>query len=56
VQAGYVPAEFGRSLNRVHELRLTADYPAEPPPIEKARRAIDEAATFIAGIREPIRK
>ena len=26
VQAGHVPAELGRSLNRLHELRLTADY------------------------------
>jgi uncharacterized protein len=52
VQAGYVSAELGRSLNRVHELRLTADYLAEPVPLGKARQAIDEAATFIASIRQ----
>jgi uncharacterized protein (UPF0332 family) len=30
VQTGRLPAELGRSLNRVHELRLTGDYLAEP--------------------------
>lgn len=52
VQAAHVPADLGGSLNRVHELRLTADYLAGPVPLEKAHQAIDEAATFIAAIRE----
>jgi len=30
VQTGRLSAELGRSLNRIHELRLTADYLAEP--------------------------
>jgi uncharacterized protein (UPF0332 family) len=56
VQAGHVPAELGRSLNRVHELRLTADYLSAPVPLEKARQAIDEAAAFIDGIRELLKR
>jgi uncharacterized protein (UPF0332 family) len=51
VQTGRLPAELGRSLNRVQELRLTGDYLAEPVPLEKARWAVQEAETFVAGIR-----
>ena len=50
VQAGKLPAELGRSLNRMHELRLTADYLAEPVPLDKAGRAIDEAEIFVQEI------
>jgi uncharacterized protein (UPF0332 family) len=52
VQAGHLSPEMGRSLNRVHELRLTADYLSTPVPLEKAKQAIEEAATFVAAIRE----
>jgi uncharacterized protein (UPF0332 family) len=52
VQAGALPAELGRSLNRVHELRLTADYLAGPIALEKAERAIEEAEAFVGHIRE----
>lgn len=51
VQTGRVPTEFGRSLNRVHELRLTGDYLAEPIPLEKAKQAIAEAEAFVAAVR-----
>ena len=50
IKAGHLPAEYGRSFNRVHELRLTADYLAEPVPTEKAQWAIDEATSFLAAI------
>lgn len=50
VQTGQLPAELGRSLNRVQELRLTGDYMASPVPLEKARWAVQEADTFVAGI------
>jgi uncharacterized protein (UPF0332 family) len=43
---------MGRSLIGVHELRLTADYLSTPVPLEKAKQAIEEAATFVAAIRE----
>jgi uncharacterized protein (UPF0332 family) len=39
-------------LYRVHELRLAADYLATPVPLEKAKQAMDEAAAFVAAIRE----
>ncbi len=50
VKAGHLPAEFGRSFNRVHELRLTADYLAAPVPSEKAQWAIKEATSFVTEI------
>jgi uncharacterized protein (UPF0332 family) len=52
VQTGLLPAELGRSFNRVQELRLAGDYLAEPVPLEKAEWAILEADTFIAGVRQ----
>ncbi len=51
VQTGRLPAELGRSFNRVHELRLTGDYLAEPVPLEKPRWAVQEAETFVAAIQ-----
>jgi uncharacterized protein (UPF0332 family) len=51
VRTGHVPAEFGRSLNRVHELRLTADYLVGPVQLDRAKQAIDEAEAFMASIR-----
>jgi uncharacterized protein (UPF0332 family) len=38
VQTGRLSPELGRSLNRMHELRVTADYLAEPVPLDKARQ------------------
>jgi uncharacterized protein len=49
VWTGNLPTECGRMLNRVQELRLTADYLAEPVPLDKAKWAIDEADSFVAG-------
>src|SRR5476651_339290 len=48
VRAGKLPAELGRSLNRVQELRLTADYLADPVTSERAEWAIREAEAFLA--------
>jgi uncharacterized protein (UPF0332 family) len=50
VRPGNLPAEFGRSLNRVQELRLTADYLVEPVPLDKAQWAIQEADRFVAAV------
>ena len=50
VQTGQLPTEFGRSFNRVQDLRLTADYLAEPVSLDKAKWAIQEADTFVAGV------
>lgn len=52
VQAELLPAELGRTFNRVHELRLSGDYLAEVVPADKAREAIDAAAAFIAAVRD----
>jgi hypothetical protein len=46
-----LPAELGRSLNRVQELRLAGDDLAEPVPLEKAAWAIQEADMFVANIQ-----
>ncbi len=56
VQAALLPAEFGRSLNRVHELRLTGDYLAAPVPTDKAEWAVQEAEGFVAGVRHLLTK
>ena len=56
VQAQWLPAEFGRSLNRVQELRLTGDYLAAPVPADKAERAVQEPETFVAAVRQLMAK
>jgi uncharacterized protein (UPF0332 family) len=56
VQAGHLSVEFGRSLNRIEDLRLTADYLAEPVPHEKAERAVKEAEAFAEAIRALLSK
>ena len=50
VKTEKLPAEFGRALNRVQELRLTADYLAEPVSLDKAQWAIHEADRFVAAV------
>ena len=50
VRTDKLPSELGRALNRVQELRLTADYLAEPVPLDKATWAIQEADGFVAAV------
>jgi uncharacterized protein (UPF0332 family) len=50
VRTGKLPSEFGRAFNRVQELRLAADYLAEPVPLDKAKWAIQEADRFVIAI------
>ena len=52
IQTGQLPPQLGRSFNHSHEFRLTADYLAEPVPLEKAQLAIEEATAFVRTIRE----
>jgi uncharacterized protein (UPF0332 family) len=52
VRTGRLDAEFGRSLNRVQELRLTGDYLAEPVPLERASWAVQEADAFVSAVRQ----
>jgi uncharacterized protein (UPF0332 family) len=51
VQAGLLPADLGKSLNQVEKTRLLADYTGEDVSPEKARWAVDQATSFIAGVR-----
>lgn len=50
VRTGRLPTELGRALNRVRELRLTADSLAEPVPLDKAKWAIEEADGFVVAV------
>ncbi len=51
VQAGHLAPEFGRSFNRIQELRLTGDYLPIPVPLDNARSAVQEAAAFVGAIQ-----
>ena len=55
VQAGHLAPEFGRSFNRIQELRLTGDYLTIPVPMDKARAAVQEAAAFVDAIQSLLR-
>ena len=51
VQTGKIDPAFGRSLNRVQEIRLVADYSADPPPPDDATSAVEKAQQFVAAMR-----
>jgi len=51
VQSGRVPVEQGRAFNRIHDLRMTADYLADAIPTDKAGQAIEDAAQFVQMLR-----
>ena len=45
-------ASFGRALNQVQDIRLLADYSDEPPPLDRARWAVEQAEVFVAAEQE----
>jgi uncharacterized protein (UPF0332 family) len=47
VKTGRVPVEYGRSLNRVEELRLIADYKGDPIEQDHAASAVSQAHAFV---------
>jgi uncharacterized protein (UPF0332 family) len=51
VKSGRVPVEFGRSLNRLADLRQVADYANAPIDMATAKRAVDEARLFVEQMR-----
>lgn len=51
VSGGQVNAELGRSINKVQRLRQIADYIGDPPSLEDARWAVDQAAAFVVAMR-----
>lgn len=51
VQTGKIDPALGRSINRVQEIRLVADYSADPPPLDDATSAVEKAERFVAAMR-----
>jgi len=51
VLGGQIDAAHGRAFNKVQEMRLLADYSAEPPSLADAQEAVEKAAAFVAAIR-----
>jgi uncharacterized protein (UPF0332 family) len=51
VKPGHIAIESGRSLNKVEELRLLADYKGDPISLEDAARAVDQAQIFLQEIQ-----
>ncbi len=50
VKPGLLPAEYGKSLNRAHEVRLLADYSGNPVAIEQAAELVRRATDFILAV------
>ncbi len=51
VLGGQIDASLGRAFNKVEEMRLLADYSADPPPLDKTQGAVEQAEAFVAAIR-----
>ena len=51
VLGGQIDAALGRALNRVETIRLLADYSAEPPPLEEAAWAVEQAGVFVCAVK-----
>lgn len=51
VQPGHMDAQFGRTINKVQRLRQIADYLGDPPSLEDATWAVDQAGAFIEAVR-----
>lgn len=54
VLGGQIDAPHGRAFNKVQEVRLLADYSAEPPSPDEAREAVEKAEAFVAAVRSLI--
>lgn len=51
VKSGRIAIEHGRSLNKVEDLRLIADYRGDPVSLENAAWALDQASSFLAAVQ-----
>ena len=51
VKSGRVSVELGKALNKVENLRLVADYKADPIDKEDASWAVSQAHTFVQAMR-----
>lgn len=54
VLGGRIDAGFGRAFNKVQNIRQLADHSTEPPPLDDAQGAIEQAEAFVAAIRSMI--
>lgn len=51
VKPGLVAVEHGRSLNKVEDLRLIADYRGDPVTLENAAWALKQAQHFLQAVQ-----
>ena len=51
VLGGQIDAAHGRAFNKAQEIRLLADYSAEPPSLDDAQRVVGQAVSFVAAVR-----
>ncbi len=54
VLGAHVDRDLGRALNEVQRLRQIADYIGDPPSLEDAKRAVEQAEVFVAAMRARI--
>ena len=52
VKTGHVSIELGKSLSKVEDLRLLADYKGEEIAPEKAQWALNEAIVFVLALQK----
>jgi uncharacterized protein (UPF0332 family) len=52
VKSGWIGIEHGRSLNKVEDLRLIADYRGDPVTLENAAWALEQANNFLNAVQE----
>jgi uncharacterized protein (UPF0332 family) len=51
VKPGLVAVEHGRSLNKVEDLRLIADYRGDPVTLDNAAWALEQAHSFLQAVQ-----
>lgn len=56
VKPGLIAVELGRSLNRVQEIRLLADYTGDAIDLKQAADAVAQAECFVRGMQEYVAK
>ncbi len=50
VKSGHIAIEHGRSLNKVEDLRLIADYKGDPVTLENAAWALEQSEKLFAAV------
>ncbi|MCF8156726.1 MAG: HEPN domain-containing protein [Rhodoferax sp.] len=51
VKPGLIAVEHGRSLNKVEDLRLIADYKGDPVSLENAAWAVEQSHNFLTVVQ-----